>query len=131
MLEESSSGKKAQTADHIFTPTTCMDKYLGMKRRLFSCFVDFRKAFNTVTVSWEDLLFKLANLGIERRFLECIKHMFSNSNAEIKLLGKLSEALEVTVGSEQGHPMSPELFKIFLLDHSDELNNTTGADFSN
>ena len=106
-----------------------MDKYLGMKRRIFSCFVDFRKAFDAV--SREDLLFKLANLGIERRFLECIKHMFSNSNAEIKLLGKLSEALEVTVGSEQGHPMSPELFKIFLLDHSDELNNTTGADFSN
>ena len=88
---------------------------------IFSCLIDFKTALNTV--SREALLLQLANLGIERRFLECIKHMFSNSNAEIKLLGKLSEALEVTVGSEQGHPMSPELFKIFLLDLSDELNN--------
>ena len=57
--------------------------------------------------------------------------MYSNSEANIKLLVKLSEALEGNVGTEQGHPMSTELFKIFLLDHSDELNNTTGADFSN
>ena len=57
--------------------------------------------------------------------------MYSNSKAKIKLLGKLSEALEVNVGTEQGHPMSPELFKIFFLDLSDELNNTTKADVPN
>ena len=57
--------------------------------------------------------------------------MCSNSFVKIKLLGKLSEALEVNVGTEQGHPMSPELFKIFLLDLSDELNNTTEADVPN
>ena len=57
--------------------------------------------------------------------------MYSNSEANIKLLVKLSEALEVNVGTEQGHPISTELFKIFLLDLSDELNNTTGADVPN
>ena len=77
------------------------------------------------------MLIKLASLGIDGRFLRCIKHMYSNSKAKIKLLGKLSEALEVNVGTEQGHPMSPEFFKIFLLDLSDKLNNTTGANVPN
>ena len=54
--------------------------------------------------------------------------MYSDSKAKTKLLGKLSAALEVNVGTEQGHPMSSELFKIFLLDLSEDLYNTTGAD---
>ena len=49
--------------------------------------------------------------------------MYSNSKAKIKLLGKLSRAIDVKVGTEQGHPMSPELFKVFLLDLSRELNS--------
>ena len=90
--------KEAQTADHKFALITCIDKYLGMKRRIFSCFIDLKKAFDTV--SREALLFKLANLGIEVRFLKCNKHMYSNSKAKIKLLGKLSEALKVNGGTE-------------------------------
>ena len=34
--------------------------------------------------------------------------------------------LEVLIGTEQGHPMSPELFKTYLIDLYKELNNTTG-----
>ena len=49
--------------------------------------------------------------------------MYTNSRAKIKLLDKLSSAIDVTIGTEQGHPMSPELFKIFLLDLSADLND--------
>ena len=112
--------KEAQTTDHIFTLTTCINKYLSLKQRVHSCFIDFRKAFDSV--SRDALLFKLSKLGINGRYLECIRHMYSNSRAKIKLLDKLSRAIDVTVGTEQGHPMSPELFKIFLLDLSNELN---------
>ena len=60
--------KEAQTADHIFTLSTCIDKYTGIKKRVYSCFIDFKKAFDSV--SREALLYnyKLANLGIEGRF---------------------------------------------------------------
>jgi hypothetical protein len=118
--------KEAQTADHIFTLSTCIEKYIGVKKRVYSCFIDFKKAFDSV--SREALLYKLANIGIQGRYLDCIKHMYSNSKAKIKLLGKLTKALDVLVGTEQGHPMSPELFKIFLLDLSDELNDFSEAE---
>jgi hypothetical protein len=94
-----------------------------MKQRIYSCFIDFKKAFDSV--SREALLFKLSRLGVSGKYLECIRYMYNNSTAKIKLLDKLSNAIDVTIGTEQGHPMSPELFKIFLLDLSHELNGLT------
>ena len=42
-------------------------------------------------------------------------------STRIKLIKKVSAAINVEVGTEQGHPMSPELFKIFINDLSGEL----------
>ena len=52
-----------------------------------------------------------------------MRHMYSNSSTRIKLIKKLSAAIDVTIGTEQGHPMSPELFKIFIHDLSVQLDN--------
>ena len=49
--------------------------------------------------------------------------MYKNSKAQIKMIGKLSESFDVLCGTEQGHTMSPELFKIYIHDLSVELNN--------
>ena len=48
--------------------------------------------------------------------------MYRNSKAKIKLLNRISEVIDINVGTEQGHPMSPELFKIYLVDLSAKLN---------
>ena len=52
--------------------------------------------------------------------------MYSWSTAKIKLLYKLSEKIEILCGTEQGHPMFPELFKCFIHHLSVELNNISG-----
>ena len=52
--------------------------------------------------------------------------MYRHSTAKVKLLNKVSDAIEVLIGTEQGHPMSAELFKTYFIDLSKELNNTTG-----
>ncbi len=44
--------------------------------------------------------------------------MYSNSYAYIKLGGHISNKFEIKKGTEQGHPLSPDLFKIFLSDLS-------------
>ena len=40
--------------------------------------------------------------------------MYNNSSTRVKLIQKLSAAIDVTIGTEQGHPMSPELFKLYI-----------------
>ena len=40
-----------------------------------------------------------------------------------KLNGKLSDSFSVSKGTEQGHPLSPELFKVYFKELSDLLNS--------
>ena len=114
--------KNAQTADHILTLSTCITKYTKHKKngRLYTCFVDFAKAFDTV--SREALLYKLWQMGIKGRFFACLEHMYNNSSAKIKLLNKLSQKIDILCGTEQGHPLSPELFKCYIQAMSEQLN---------
>ena len=105
--------KGAQCSDHILALNTVIEKYVKReKRRVFACFVDYRKAFDSVCR--DALLFKLANMGLAGGFFKCIKYMYSSSSTRIKLIQKLSSAIDVTIGTEQGHPMSPELFKLYI-----------------
>ena len=46
-------------------------------KQLYTCFVDFRKAFDTV---WHiGLLYKLRNSGVSDIFHNVIKHMYENT----------------------------------------------------
>ena len=96
------------------------------KQRLYTCFVDYAKAFNTVCR--EALLYKLWMMGITGKFFTCLEHMYKNSKAKVKLLGKLSEKIDILTGTEQGHPMSPELFKCYVHELSIILNDTNDID---
>ena len=117
--------KNAQTNDHILTLKTIIDKYRKrLKKKLFACFVDLRKAFDTV--SREYLLYKITNLNIEGKFFNVLKNMYDNSTAKIKINKLLSPKINIEKGTEQGHPMSPELFKIYLLDLSPQF-STDGS----
>ena len=69
--------KGAQTNDHVLTLKTVIDKYTKKQRtRLYACFVDLRKAFDTV--SRDLLLHKIANLGICGNFFDVISDMYNN-----------------------------------------------------
>ena len=96
-------------------------KYLKRKKRVYACFIDYRKAFDTVCR--EALLFKLHELGISGRFFDCMEYMYKNSKARIKLINKISDTIDILIGTEQGHPMSPELFKCYLLELSSDLDS--------
>ena len=76
--------KGAQTNDHIFTLKTVIDKYTRKhKVRVYACFVDLRKAFDTVCRDL--LLHKITCLGISGNFFNCLTDMYLNSVARIKI----------------------------------------------
>ena len=115
--------KGAQTSDHI-------DKYTHhVKRgRLYSCFVDYAKAFEKVCR--DALLYKLWHMGIKGRLFNCLKFMYRKLKARVKLLKKLCVSIKTLCDTEQGHPMSPELFKCYINDLSEQLNNMDDVDVS-
>ena len=111
--------KGAQTYDHILTLQTITNKYKKLKKPVYAVFVDFRKAFDSVCR--EALFLKLYRLGIRGKIFETLNHMYTNSTGQIKLSGYLSNKFPISKGTEQGHPLSPDLFKIYIKDLSPKL----------
>ncbi len=121
--------KGAQTYDHILTMQTIASKYRKMHKPVYAVFVDFKKAFDSVCR--QALFYKLAKIGVTGKFFNVLKTMYTNSFAYIKLSGHVSKRINISKGTEQGHPLSPDLFKIFISDLSPLLDRVSSTELSN
>ena len=108
--------------DHIFTLRSVVNKYVeDQKGRIYSCFIDFKKAFDTV---WHDgLFYKLQQIGIKGHFLETLQNIYKNTRCAIKLDDKLTQFFPCKKGVRQEDPLSPALFNIFINELFTELRN--------
>ena len=113
--------KGCQCNDHILTLLTIIEKYKLCKKKIYAVFIDLRKAFDLVCR--QALLYKLASYQVNGNFFNVIRDMYSSSSGNIKLNGKISAAFDIKKGTEQGHPLSPELFKVYFKELSDLLND--------
>ena len=89
--------------------------------RLYTCFVDFSKAFDTIPR--DTLLNKLLNFGIEGKFFNIIKNMYTNDKVCIKYNSKITDYFEANLGVKQGCRLSPLLFNIYLSDLPETLDD--------
>ena len=107
--------KDSRTADHIFLLQTIIEKTLQRNRkRLFTAFIDFRKAYDKVD---RDILFeKLKGLGINGIFLRNIEAMYKNVSYSINLKNGHLDPIKSTLGLKQGCPLSPMLFNLYIDD---------------
>ena len=66
-------------------------------------------------------------MGVCGNFFRSISHMYSHSTSAIKLSSMISQSFSVRIGTEQGHPLSPEFFKMFVDEMSKLLNDMKGS----
>jgi hypothetical protein len=106
--------KKSRTSDNMFILRTLIDKtkIIGQSK-LFCCFVDFRKAFDTVV--HPSLFLKLTDLGVNGLFYKKLKNMYDNSVLRIKIENTLSPEF-ISIGVRQADTLIPQLFKSFIND---------------
>lgn len=94
-----------------------IDKYVkktskNKKRKLFTCFVDFSKAFGTIPR--DRLLEKISRIGIGGKFLSILSTMYSNDKSAVKVGDNVSQYFTCYKGVKQGCMLSPTLFNIYL-----------------
>ena len=101
---------------------TIIDKYVFNSTKggkIYACFIDLRKAFDTV---WHDgLLLKLQKAGINGNMYNLIKSMYQGSVSRVKCKQSLSDPINIMQGVHQVNILSPLLFNIFMNDIGDSL----------
>ena len=67
--------KGLRTSDHVFTIKSVINKYLKENKKLYLCFVDFRKAWGSI---WREALFyKLpAYYSVSTNFINILHNMY-------------------------------------------------------
>ena len=112
-----------RTSDHILTLKSIVNKYVTDQKgkKLYTCFIDFQKAFDSI---WHEGLFrKLENKNINGSFLNLIKNIYSQTQCAVKINKNTTNFFNYEKGVQQGNPLSPLLFNLFINDIFDIIKN--------
>ena len=111
--------EKSRTSDHIFTLKTITDHYKQKGKKVFSAFIDLKKAFDTV---WRlGLFYKLLKYNVPKRIFNIIHSMYTDTTCKIKFSNGLSNPFLSERGVKQGDVLSPLLFNFFINNIVDAL----------
>ena len=114
--EQTGFRKSYTTLDHIFTIRSLLDIYLAKKKKLYCCFVDYKKAFDTIdrVLLWR----KLLSSDINGSFFKVIFNLYKGAKSCVCTGNKsaMSNFFSCLIGIRQGENLSPILFAIFLND---------------
>ncbi|CAC5404203.1 unnamed protein product [Mytilus coruscus] len=95
-------------ADQIATLRIILEQSQEFSSSLYSVFVDFAKAFDSLD---RDVLWQLMrHYGIPEKFITIIRNTYTGMQSKIIQEGQLTEAFDITTGVRQGCLLSPMLF---------------------
>ena len=81
--------------------------------KLFACFLDVCKAFDTVWI--DGLLYKLfSELGIKGRIWPAIKDLYTDVKAQVLYEGVFSRKFSVSQRTGQGRILAPFKYKVYI-----------------
>ena len=96
------------TVDSIFTLKALIDKYMKSKSQkhrnlLFSCFVDFRKAFDCIPQ--QKLFDKLRKEGVQGHFLDVLISVYLNDKSAVNIENKFRQSFTCKRKVACSHPL--------------------------
>src|SRR6476619_7576520 len=103
--------KGCGTRDAIGVMRMKCERSLEFGNNVYSCFVDFEKAFDRV--NWEKMMKVLQSIGVDWRDQRMISELYMNQEAVVRFAGGESDSGIIGRGVRQGCPLSPLLFSIY------------------
>ena len=98
--------------DHIATMRIFIEQSLEWQSPLYSVFVDFQKAFDSIN---RETIWKLMqHYGFPLKFITIIQQLYENATCQVIHEGKLTEPFYVQTGVRQGCLLSPTIFLIVI-----------------
>ena len=101
----------AGTSEGIFCYNILAQKHLEVDQDLFTCFIDYSKAFDRV--HHYQLIECLEKIGVDGKDIRIITELYWHQKAAIRLQDELSPYTSIKRGVRQGCVLSPYLFNIY------------------
>ena len=112
LVEEQAGFRKGySTTDHIFNLKCLIDLYLFRGKKLYSAFIDYKKAFDSVNSVY--LWQKLINNNIDGKMFKIIYNLYANAQSCVRIGNSKSTSFSSNIGVRQGENLSPVLFSVF------------------
>ena len=96
------------TVDNILTLRQMYEKCYEHNIELYSAFIDFNQAFDSINRS--TVITVLKEMQIPGKIVNLVNMVTQNTKAKIKLNNECTEQVEVKTGIKQGDPLSTILF---------------------
>ena len=113
--------ERYSTSTACFVLKETISEYCKQNSKVYSCFLDFSKAFDNV--NHKILISKLKDMGIPPLYLNLIKFWYSNQNAKVRYNGRYSENWKICNGVRQGGVLSGLFFCIYINALIDKISN--------
>ena len=107
--------KPKHSTDHaVYALKSCTDYFRRRDSNVFVAFLDFSKAFDTI--SHCGLFLKLIQRKVPLCFLLIIMFWYCNMEYDVKWSSARSDSFSVLCGTKQGGILSPDFFSIYIDD---------------
>lgn len=118
-----------QTMDHIFTLRAIIEEARHRSTKVYCCFVDFHKAFDSVPRM--TLFQKLREIEISEMLLTAIMRLYETVVGRFRTPEGFLVPIHSTIGVKQGCPLSPTLFGLYIDELEDFIlkSSLPGDDF--
>ena len=105
--------------EHIYALYSVINKRKLQKQSTYVCFVDAKKAFDTV--QRDCLWYKLISLGVKGKILNAVQSLYTEVQCVVKVNDYLTPTIDVSQGVKQGCKLSPTLFSLYINDLAIEI----------
>ena len=129
--EQSGFTPKRSTVDRILALRVLTERFREFDRGLLAAYIDFKKAFDSVS---RDALWRLLELrGIPPELIHLISALYSDTESAVRYGGVTSDFFPVSTGVRQGCVLAPSLFSTcmdWIMDRV-VVRTSCGASFGN
>jgi hypothetical protein len=102
---------RKQRIEKVFVLNSILQLNCSKRIKVYALFIDFSKVFDLVH---HDLLWgKLYNVGLSKKFLQNLQHIYRCAKAKVRTKFGESGFIHINNGVLQGESVSPKLFTLF------------------
>ena len=116
--------KGSRTTDNLFILSGLIERQLDTGQSLIVCNVDFTQAFDRVNRNI--LFYKIKKSGLTGRVIDTLQNLYTKTRFRVKCNREISDIVRENLGVNQGGNASPILFRKYLSDIKEYLDEYTG-----